>query len=529
MYPMTASKCLSLVLLVTLFVCFVDSKQSVNEIHSSQDIHFDDDDDDDINDDKDFDFDDKKSISKQTLNRDLKQMYNWWTVEDICKDVKCKPWQYCVIKGKGVAVCVTKKDAKNGKKVEKDPFVEKLAKSKQTIDSSIDDEDDDEEDDYEEDIEDKSNYSKLSDDTNPLKQCTPCPVVRPEFICGSDNATYSSKCRLDFHNCVHRTRITLQCNGFCPCNKKSFSKKYKNDNKKWLETTRKTGKDFDNNNLKNTKLREIKKSNNNKEKDFNQNDWQKQKKPKLYYKQQNKFKKSDDKDSRNSVLPNKHWDKASTIIEHKKCSADELKSMGSRLLDWFSVVIAEQKKDHSAMSRKHSAFKIPDCQPQVSYMFHHFDTNGDLKLSLKELYYLEHDQNEHCLQPYLTQCDEDNDQFLSAYEWCTCFDRKSQPCLHALKHMKKGLLGAYTPQCDIQGFYKPMQCHSSSGMCWCVDKNGVEFTNTRRRGLPDCKGLLNRARHRTIDALESREDIDVDDDGDDDDDNGGSGDDRISL
>ncbi len=61
-----------------------------------------------------------------------------------------------------------------------------------------------------------------------------------------------------------------------------------------------------------------------------------------------------------------------------------------------------------------------------------------------------------------------------------------QPCLMALKHTKKGLLGAYSPQCDSDGFYKAMQCHSSSGICWCVDRNGVEFTNTRRRGSPDC-------------------------------------------
>lgn len=96
-----------------------------------------------------------------------------------------------------------------------------------------------------------------------------------------------------------------------------------------------------------------------------------------------------------------------------------------------------------------------------------------------------------------------------------------------------------------------MQCHSGAGLCWCVDKNGVEFTNTRRRGAPDCsesdivdvtaiilieflwlkcsEGLLSRARHRNIeDQILSREDVDVDDDGDDDDDTDGSGDGRIS-
>lgn len=48
------------------------------------------------------------------------------------------------------------------------------------------------------------------------------------------------------------------------------------------------------------------------------------------------------------------------------------------------------------------------------------------------------------------------------------------------------LIGSYAPDCDIQGFYKPTQCHSSVGVCWCVDKHGVEFANTRTRGKPTC-------------------------------------------
>lgn len=49
--------------------------------------------------------------------------------------------------------------------------------------------------------------------------------------------------------------------------------------------------------------------------------------------------------------------------------------------------------------------------------------------------------------------------------------------------------GAYSPDCDEQGFYKSTQCHSSVGLCWCVDKHGVEFANTRTRGKPDCGEL----------------------------------------
>ena len=336
-------------------------------------------------------------------------MYNWWAIEDICKDVKCKASEYCVIKSKGVAVCVQKmiRDTK-------EDILDNNMKSKQKLFNTDDEEEDDydDDDDDEEDVEEKSTFAKS--DENKLKLCNPCPVVRPEFICGTDNSTYSSVCRLDFHNCVHKTDVKLDCTGFCPCLKKRTKPEKKSSKPK------KSGKFYENKDKYLNKLRQEKKNWNNFN-DKNVENFDKTKKSKFYYKT-NKMKSLETKQNmQNSVLPHKQYEPSTK--DNKKCSADELKSMGSRLLDWFSVVIAEQKKNHNP--KKHSATKIPDCQPEVSIMFHHFDTNNDLKLSLKELYYLEHDQNEHCLQPYLNQCDEDNDDFLSAYEWCTCFDKKS--------------------------------------------------------------------------------------------------------
>ncbi|XP_047432398.1 nidogen-2 isoform X6 [Mugil cephalus] len=41
------------------------------------------------------------------------------------------------------------------------------------------------------------------------------------------------------------------------------------------------------------------------------------------------------------------------------------------------------------------------------------------------------------------------------------------------------LFGAYVPQCDDNGQYIPLQCHSSTGHCWCVDSNGQEKDGTR--------------------------------------------------
>ncbi|XP_071373425.1 CD74 molecule, major histocompatibility complex, class II invariant chain a [Centroberyx affinis] len=47
--------------------------------------------------------------------------------------------------------------------------------------------------------------------------------------------------------------------------------------------------------------------------------------------------------------------------------------------------------------------------------------------------------------------------------------------------------GYYTPQCDEQGHYKPMQCWHSTGYCWCVDENGNPIQGTEMRGRPDCQ------------------------------------------
>uniref|UniRef100_A0A8D0AW38 Nidogen 2 n=1 Tax=Sander lucioperca TaxID=283035 RepID=A0A8D0AW38_SANLU len=39
--------------------------------------------------------------------------------------------------------------------------------------------------------------------------------------------------------------------------------------------------------------------------------------------------------------------------------------------------------------------------------------------------------------------------------------------------------GAFIPQCDSDGRYQPLQCHGSTGHCWCVDFRGQERTGTR--------------------------------------------------
>lgn len=143
-------------------------------------------------------------------------------------------------------------------------------------------------------------------------------------------------------------------------------------------------------------------------------------------------------------------------------------------------------------------------------MFQHLDANSDSKLSLQELYDLEHDQSEVCLKPFLQQCDIDRDVIVTPSEWCRCFQRTERPCAAVKRKITPELLGTfdmsaqrstwffysflcpgvYVPDCDTQGYYRPTQCHSAIGMCWCVDKHGVEFANTRTHAKPNC-GMYN--------------------------------------
>lgn len=46
-------------------------------------------------------------------------------------------------------------------------------------------------------------------------------------------------------------------------------------------------------------------------------------------------------------------------------------------------------------------------------MYQHLDLDSDGKLSLQELYDLEHDKNEMCIKPFLDTCDTDGYDFFN--------------------------------------------------------------------------------------------------------------------
>ena len=43
------------------------------------------------------------------------------------------------------------------------------------------------------------------------------------------------------------------------------------------------------------------------------------------------------------------------------------------------------------------------------------------------------------------------------------------------------LPGDFMPRCNEDGSFQQIQCHESDGDCWCVDGDGVELINTRKK------------------------------------------------
>uniref|UniRef100_A0A4W2IBW6 Nidogen 1 n=1 Tax=Bos indicus x Bos taurus TaxID=30522 RepID=A0A4W2IBW6_BOBOX len=77
----------------------------------------------------------------------------------------------------------------------------------------------------------------------------------------------------------------------------------------------------------------------------------------------------------------------------------------------------------------------------------------------------------------------------------TCVVVEKTRCQHEREHIlgtadssRPRPPGLFVPECDEHGQYVPTQCHSSTGYCWCVDRDGREVQGTRTRSgmRPPC-------------------------------------------
>ncbi|KAJ8733070.1 hypothetical protein PYW08_001368 [Mythimna loreyi] len=381
--------------------------------------------------DQDFEFDDDAESAVTAVasgahsRRPRRYVYD--PHNSLCRSLVCKKREVCVLRDAFTALCATKKDIlRRG-----DILVAASGGGGwegEAREGGGDWERDDSDDDVFYDAGAREPEPDL--DADDAKRCVGCPGrTRAQFLCGSDNRTYSSLCRLDLHNCVRRGArpVRLACRGFCPC------------------------------------ARPRRRPRPHPRPHHSDADWRRRK----------------SESSHNEVLPERQ-SRRRLAQGSEGCALDK---MANRLLDWFSVLMDEA----GATAPPADGFP-PDCKPEVRWMFAHLDTDGDGALSPANLYALRHDERERCLRPFLASCGGGGGGGgVSRGAWCACLRRAARPCT-ALARAHPGGGGAYVPACDARGYYRPRQCHAALAVCWCVDAHGQELPGSRTKGAPACPG-----------------------------------------
>ncbi|XP_037964325.2 proteoglycan Cow [Plutella xylostella] len=370
--------------------------------------------------DKDFEFDDNTDASARGHARRPRR-YVYDPNNALCSGVACEAHSVCAVWRGARALCVPK-DKVTPPIPDREPDLPEPG-----ADNTI----------SEDDVWYDRREDELDAESRPTR-CVGCGSnnagVSGGFLCGSDNRTYSSLCRLDLHNCVRRARppVTLACRGFCPCEKARARAKPRRTQRR-----------------KHDKYRQY------------VHDTSRRHRVEMNH---------------NEVLPVK--EKAQLDNEGAGCEMD---SMASRLLDWFNVLMEQAR----AVPPPEDGSFPEGCLPEVRWMFSHLDTDGDGLLSADNLYALRHDDRERCLRPFLSRCGDGAG--VSRAAWCGCLRRADRPCA-TLARQHPPQPGAYVPRCDAQGFYLPRQCHSALRVCWCVDTHGQERPGSRTRGKAHCPG-----------------------------------------
>lgn len=502
---------------------------------------------------EDFEFIDEDDKSNQQIKPSIAERKKWIhdPSNDLCKPLNCKKKELCLLEDAYTAVCVSKKELHKNKDevLSKNKYLEDEARRKAEAVER------------EQNLQRKTNAAaaaaaktnagetpEAQDDEifydsdaekQPEDNCKPCPSVKPIFLCGSDNKTYSSLCRLDYHNCLHAAQIKIACKGFCPCpdssldqSKRQQQRKPDRPNEPKFKKTMTADIISDDNKKDKEDSKKARTNRMNSKYTFTPEDIKYENKHYKYI----KFTANDRETSETSAASldmqqammsgdrrkvhgyNEVLDKQPPMkpiksvnrMRSAECKQQQLTAIGNRLLDWFSVIMADNKKRRQHVKKSKARFPA-SCKPEAKWMFGHLDSSNDGYLSLQELYDLEHDQNERCIKPFIDRCDSDQNSAVSPREWCRCFEKADRPCIAVRRRLNSDLLGSYAPDCDSQGFYRPVQCHSSVGVCWCVDKHGVEFANTRTRDKPNCDEIINNAAAAGV-TTEDDDDEEADDD-----------------
>ncbi|TRY88610.1 hypothetical protein DNTS_016509 [Danionella cerebrum] len=164
--------------------------------------------------------------------------------------------------------------------------------------------------------------------------------------------------------------------------------------------------------------------------------------------------------------------------EKKECGTAEMTAVVSRLKEWITVLHESgninKKYKFRKPEKKVDMSKVPLCKDSLGWMFSRLDTNFDLQLDQTELSSMSSEKSDACTKG-----------FLRKMSFCEAPCRSEITVVHKQLAGKK-LLGPFVPSCDEDGFYRPQQCHGSSGQCWCVDRYGNELAGSHTHGPAEC-------------------------------------------
>ncbi|KAL0882726.1 hypothetical protein ABMA27_001149 [Loxostege sticticalis] len=392
--------------------------------------------------DQDFEFDDDAdaggaSADAGHLRRPRRYIYD--PHNSLCQSLVCKRREVCLLRDAFTALCANKKEI-----LRKGDVIVASTSSESDVGGGAGWGRDDDEDVFYDAAAPGADDDALTDDDAP-DRCVGCPVrSRAEFLCGSDNRTYSSLCRLDLHNCVRRAArpVRLACRGFCPCRDRDSHKGHGTHTGREMHHGTRAPPRQQRRLRGQTRQRASRRN-------FDEYDdeWRRRKQDPEH----------------NEVLP----ERSSRRRPSQGSEGCALDKMANRLLDWFSVLMEEA-----------GATVAPD--------------DG-------------HDDRERCLRPFLSSCgDTEGEGGVSRAAWCGCLRRAARPCAALARAHAAPRPGAYVPACDARGFYRPRQCHAALGVCWCVDAHGAEVPGTRTKGAPACgaRARLHPAPARPPDAPE---------------------------
>lgn len=70
------------------------------------------------------------------------------------------------------------------------------------------------------------------------------------------------------------------------------------------------------------------------------------------------------------------------------------------------------------------------------------------------------------------------------YLWILISVVSALPC----NKKNANLIGMFYPRCTSDHKWEPLQCHGSTGSCWCVDEEGLKISENMLPGqLVECK------------------------------------------